>query len=256
MYRYKVEVIFKIGRSLARLEQLYSTKQFVDQPFESHAIARDALKALQDRCEEVGLVVSQGLFEQLSKKIAEKTEVGMHGFANDLSHISDTIAIEMQGVTFMHVPADRASYYGKLQAFGVEVDTKFPSSKYDIWEAGNCYAAGRFTASVFHLMRVLEIGLATLGKVFNVSLAHTNWHPAIEEIEKKIRQMGADPNKPADWKTQQEFYSQAASNFMFLKDAWRNYTAHARGKYTEEEAEQIFRSVKSFMRKLSERLIE
>lgn len=105
-------------------------------------------------------------------------------------------------------------------------------------------------------MRILELGLTALGKVFAVSLAHTNWHPAIIDIEKAVRNMGAAPNKSPNWKDEQEFYSQAASSLMLLKDAWRNYTAHARGKYTEEEASQIMDNVKTFMQKLAARLTE
>jgi len=39
-----------------------------------------------------------------------------------------------------------------------------------------------------------------------------------------------------DYKEQQEFFAQAASHFGVLKDAWCNYTAHARGKYDSNEA--------------------
>jgi ABC-type Fe3+-hydroxamate transport system substrate-binding protein len=59
-----------------------------------------------------------------------------------------------------------------------------------------------------------------------------------------------------DCKEQQEYYSQAASYFRTVKDAWRNHTMHARAKYTEEEAEQIFNAIKGFMQKLAERLAE
>jgi hypothetical protein len=122
-------------------------------------------------------------------------------------------------------------------------------------------ATRRSTAAVFHLMRALEIGLGVLGSTFGVSLAHTNWAPAIDEIEGHIREM----HKDAQWKSkyskdelklQQEFYAQAASHFGILKDAWRNYTAHARGKYTEPEAELIFANVRGFMEKLSTRFHE
>ena len=65
----------------------------------------------------------------------------------------------------------------------------FPSTKYDVLEALKSYALGRNTACVFHLMRVLELGLGALGTVFNVSLAHTNWAPAIDAIESHIRNM-------------------------------------------------------------------
>ena len=71
-----------------------------------------------------------------------------------------------------------------------------------------------------------------------------------------IRDIPNDPARPADWKEQQEYFSQAASHFMFLKDAWRNYTAHARGKYTEEEADMIIVNVRAFMQKLATRLHE
>jgi hypothetical protein len=105
-------------------------------------------------------------------------------------------------------------------------------------------------------MRVLEIGLSVLAKRFGIASDHTNWHNIIEPVEKAIRGMGSDPAKLPDWKEQQEFFSQGASHFMFLKDAWRNYTAHARGKYTDEEAETILINIRAFMQKLATRLHE
>jgi hypothetical protein len=105
---------------------------------------------------------------------------------------------------------------------------------------------------------VLEIGLTALGAIFDVSLAHTNWVPAIDQIESRIRGMHKDPNWKAlaDYKEQQEFYAQAASHFGVLKDAWRNYTMHARGIYTVEMAEDIFNNVRGFMQKLASRVRE
>ena len=44
--------------------------------------------------------------------------------------------------------------------FGAVVQSKFPAASFEIDEAGKCIALGRYTASVFHLMRVLEIGIA------------------------------------------------------------------------------------------------
>lgn len=107
-------------------------------------------------------------------------------------------------------------------------------------------------------MRVLEIGLAALGKAFGVSLEHTSWAPAIDQLESGIRNMHKDPAWKAlpDCREQQEFYAQAASHFGVLKDAWRNYTMHIRGFYSEEQAEQIFDNVKAFMQKLAPRLRE
>ena len=60
-----------------------------------------------------------------------------------------------------------------------------------------------------------------------------------------------------EWKNEDEpFFSGAASHFLLIKNAWRNRAMHARSKYTEEEAEVIYNSVRAFMRHLSERLSE
>ena len=60
-------------------------------------------------------------------------------------------------------------------------------------------------------MRALEIGLTVLGAKFGVSLAHTNWAPAIEEIESKIRDMHRDPA----WKNLSDCKQQVLGQFEF-----------------------------------------
>jgi hypothetical protein len=61
---------------------------------------------------------------------------------------------------FMFIPTDKAEFYRRPeQLFGVQVVSSFPSCTTDIEEAGKSYATGRSIACVFHLMRVMEIGL-------------------------------------------------------------------------------------------------
>jgi hypothetical protein len=167
----------------------------------------------------------------------------------------------------VQIPVDRASY---LRAFTAETQSAtptlleqqwtpvfdvFPHTKYDATEAFKSYAMGRHTACVFHLMRVVEHGLTSLGSVFGVSLSHTNWAVAIERVESKIREMHKDSTWKlrADCKDLQQFYSQCVSHVGIIKDAWRNYTAHAHGKYDEQEALDIMTGVRAFMQKLAER---
>ncbi len=168
---------------------------------------------------------------------------------------------ELRGKAFFYIPPERMEFWPQQKepfAFGREVATSFPSTTFDANSAAFCIATTLSTAAVFHLMRVLEIGLTVLGAKFGVSLAHTNWQPAIAEIESKVRNISKDAawRSLPDYKDQQEFYAQAASHFAILKDAWRNHTMHVRGKYTEDEAERIFENVKGFMQKLAEKLHE
>ena len=132
----------------------------------------------------------------------------------------------------------------------------FPSIHYEVTEAYKCLAFARSTDAVFHLMRILEKGLAALAGRFGIDSDHANWQKIIERIEKAVREMASAQDRAPDWREQQEFYSQCASHFMLLKDAWRNYTAHGRGKFTEDEAELILKGVYGLMHRLSKRLHE
>lgn len=235
----------------------------------------DAISVLKVHSDSLGLEVTE---QVLSDKLRSLNGQTLTRFiaGDTMGEIYRCFLAELKSKTFFFVPSHKAKYYYGVIArwpdpatsaepvvlqtplFGEQVAENFRSASYDIKEAATCYAVGRNTACVFHLMRVLEIGLGVLGKVFGVSLAHTNWAPAIEQIENKIREMHKDPAWKVlpDYKDQQEFYAQAASHFGVLKDAWRNYTAHARGRYDEDEAEAILRNVGGFMKRLALRLRE
>ena len=217
------------------------------------------LEELGMLCAELDLQVSVLHIREARQHVVEIKDTSPSSLAGVASILSaavcGNIEKELSLKRFFLLPSERVRSYDE-PTFGTDADNSFPSSSFDTSEACKCFALRRSTACVFHLMRVLEIGLGVFAGRFGVPSDHTNWHNIIEGIEKAVRGMGSDPSRPADWKDQQEFFSQAASAFMFIKDAWRNYTAHARGKYTEEEAETILINVRGFMQKLATRLHE
>jgi hypothetical protein len=163
---------------------------------------------------------------------------------------------ELESGSFYQLESKKSEYFENPEKLWSEqVSKAFPSAVFELSDAAKCYGLGRNTPCVFHCMRALETGLACMAKVFpGVASDRTNWHNIIEGIESKIRDLSK--TKPNNWKEDQEFYSQAASHFMVVKDAWRNYTAHMRGRYEEDEARRIMDNVCGFMGKLSERLSE
>jgi hypothetical protein len=224
--------------------------------------AKESLKHVEDEFRKVGMKITADTVKELSDALEEISPGRNFQWLMDQVSVVEKLAQkELTGKVFLFVPPEQAKYFptrSNPYPFTEKVSRAFPSATYDTNEAAWSLATLRSTAAVFHLMRVLEIALGVLGKVFGVSLLHTNWAPALDQIEARIREMHKDPVWKAlpDCKEQQEFYAQAASHFGVLKDAWRNYTMHVRAKYTEEEAEQIFANVKSFMQKLAERLCE
>jgi hypothetical protein len=215
-----------------------------------------ALGELQRECEKHGLDSSVNQMLRI-RAYFDTGDVRTTVLSQLLGEVVVRLEEDLHGETFLAVPRVRVPYYEpKSPLFGVEVDDAFPSTAFDIAEAGKCYALYRNTACVFHLMRVLEIGLGTLAKQFNEPYDHANWETIINRVEKILKDYDKLPNRPPTWKDDREFYSQCASHFRVVKDAWRNYTAHARGKFDEQEAYDMLGSVRGFMQKLATRLHE
>lgn len=218
--------------------------------------ARRTFESLTNECKVLELTVSVEIIATVRSTLErEGSRNNVQWLLDQMKTIRDLMSTEMKGRVYAYIPAEKAKYFttGKPQLFGKEVYESFPAARNDVHEAGCCMALTRSTAAVFHLMRVLECGLAALGNVFSVSLAHTNWGNAIEQLESKIRDMHKDAIwklKP-DCKDMQVQFAQAAAAFGVLKDAWRNHTMHSRVAYDAEEAEHIFGNVKMFMRKLA-----
>jgi len=136
--------------------------------------------------------------------------------------------------------------------FGKDVISKFPSAAYDIDEAAKCLALSRATASVFHLMRVMEVALGALHKCLGITVAlvgnDRNWGNILNRIRDNIKARGNFNEKL--------FFQELYALLDAVKDAWRNATMHVEDKKTEDEAEMIFITVRSFMKKLSSRMDE
>lgn len=134
---------------------------------------------------------------------------------------------------------------------------EFQSAVYEIDEAGKCLALDRGTACVFHLMRVLEIGIKAAAKCLGIADpikdAERNWGVILrklkDEIERRNKQTWA---KPGD----AQFFGEIYASLDAVRNVWRNATMHVEAKYTLEEAEHIFNATQGFMRKLASRCDE
>lgn len=132
----------------------------------------------------------------------------------------------------------------------------FPSAEDDIRASVDLWALHHSTAAVFHLMRVLEHGLralaADLGKSFDIQ----NWQNVLDEIESEIRNQSKTLPRGAEKTERLKFLSEAAKEFHFFKDGWRNHVSHNRSAYDEDQARSVMNHVRSFMNGLARKLSE
>ena len=90
--------------------------------------------------------------------------------------------------THMFYHVRQSVYYEPFKLFGKEVYDKFPNMMEDVSEARKCIALDRPTAAVFHLMRVMEMGVQAFGTKLGVQLANEkNWQVILDQINKEIK---------------------------------------------------------------------
>ena len=255
----RADCIVGSARCIGGEEPLFALPSDLDNIAREKALS--SLRTVEAEFRKIGLAISADTTKELLDDLEKGTRHNFQWLMDQAMVIEKLCTKELKGKLFLYIPPERAKYWPKQDqpnAFGDTVRDAFPSAAFDVHSAAICMATTQSTACVFHLMRVLGVGLTVLGKEFGVSLEHSTWGPAIEQIQSKVNNMNQDAAWKAlpDCKERQRFYSQAACHFAVLKNAWRNYAAHSNDIYTEEQAEQVYDGVKGFMQTLAERLHE
>ena len=219
------------------------------------------LRAISEDCSDVGLPVSimaaNGLIDTLGRgEITSHREL-----AEPLRDVMKTMARELAVPRFFHISTAKIQYNepnlfdskvdSLADAIRSNVSTSFPTASFDIAEAGKCLALGRNTACVFHLMRVVEIGLKALGRELEAPIEGIDsWEDILRKLRDALKlrlfDKRPDPSK--------QYFDSLIGYLYAIKTAWRNPTMHIGAKYDEEEAAGIFNAVKIFMRTAAEKL--
>lgn len=172
----------------------------------------------------------------------------LHALSQELvNRLNDDLGAQI----FLYVSGVQADLLRKPTAGWEDVITKLPDLKSEIEEATKCLAFQRATATVFHLMRVMEIGLQRLGRKLGLpksTLEERNWQNILNDVNAKI---AALPGKTPSQKSRRQELAQLSAHLLAVKLAWRNPTMHPRNRYTEEEAKEIYNHSRLFMSTLA-----
>lgn len=175
--------------------------------------------------------------------------------------LRDAIETELRQYLFYQYSKDKGD---KLKRWNTEwktVLTAFPHKEleWDVFSATDCYALGHNTASVFHSMRVVEIGLRAIAKERGLKLPKdkavewATWQEIITALEHEIKAIGLKrAGKAKD--AALEFYSGARADLNGFKDEYRNQVTHVRKMYDEFQAIRALTNVHAFMGRVSARI--
>jgi hypothetical protein len=208
----------------------------------------------------------RGRFQRVEERLQVFAEISplsplnrpgsLGAISDQLQEIRRALKLDLDEDKFISISPLELQKYQQSQLFGPEVFANFPSTRMDVAEAGNCYALGRYTACVFHCMRVVEKGLHAFVPDLNARcntnmdcsmVSYVQWGTIIERIEDELKKLLKPGKKPPLDPNLRRFYSETAQQFIYIKDAWRNDVTHSRSSYDEPMAYSIMDHVKAFM---------
>jgi HEPN domain-containing protein len=214
-----------------------------------------ALREVEEECRKLNLEMSLLSIKRMHELIALRSRNNpAHLCERAANGIVTTIHDELSLRFFFEMEGSEYKRWVGKRVFSDTVSDRFPSTDFELEEESKCYALGRYTAAVFHLMRVLEIGLNALAVNVGADPANKSWERVLKAIQDKIEENSR--LKPPDWKNTEQFYSEVSSHFRNLKNSWRNYVMHVHEKYDKERAEEVFVHVRGLMKVLATRISE
>jgi hypothetical protein len=145
--------------------------------------------------------------------------------------------------------------------FGLAAVTSFPGAVFDLEESCKCLALDRGTASVFHLMRVLECVTGAVWRSLPGNQAKQPLKNGWGEYKSEITTFLTSPpwgavTKPSDWADRKSVYDDIHVDLSAVSNAWRNPTMHIEKVYTPSQARDIFNATKALLRDASEHIDE
>ena len=134
---------------------------------------------------------------------------------------------------------------------------RFPSASDDIDGAYRCFILNCYPASMFHLMRVVEIGVLKLAKVADLRDPSPSWGAVLKHIEKIVLRTKYEDVDPSV-QPHRKLLESVLPQMQAIQRAWRNKFAHIEDKIipadstiTEPIANEILVAVEAFMRQLA-----
>lgn len=219
----------------------------------------EGFKQVREWCEQMHLHGSAAIAECLIAEYEHDRPRNVSDLRESVLYFQGKLYNEIDRHIFVQLDPDRAEILKssneslKTPAEG-SVAKSFSSAANDLGAATMCYVTHMHTACVFHCMRVAEKGLRALATELNVPFKipfeYENWQNIIEMAEKAIRNLEQTLPKGSAKSETLKFYSEAATQFFYFKNAWRNHVSHARDSYDGVQAKAVLEHVNQFMQYL------
>lgn len=156
---------------------------------------------------------------------------------------------------FLYVHSDASKWYMEPLAGWEQAIERFGCS-FDIEEARKCMALGRWTAAVFHLMKVVEAAVLELQMFLKDKDVKAHFGSVLSKLE-DMTQKARYEHVSASLQPYLPFLRDILSQLHAVKDSWRNKVSHVDARivpietFTDELARGVHDATLLLMNKLA-----
>jgi hypothetical protein len=221
----------------------------IDEADSKHLIKSLGLIELCENLQELDLPFSKMTADQLLDLLNKTPVISLNVIEEFLRDLLKRFQDELSGRYLLVIPAHRVFVYdlpGTILGEDVVSISEYSQLREDAAEAGDCFALGKYTACVFHLMRVMERCVQKMGIELGLSetvVCELEWQKILNNIRGAIKRKWPSEKDPERVK-----HESIISHLETVKIAWRNPTMHPKQTYTEEQAREVLLAVKTFVR--------
>ena len=202
------------------------------------------LTRLREQLEAMGMNMTALSVNRLNDQL-ERSGVSPSALRSGIEEIRSRMWDEIDSAVLLHLSSEKASYFSSPEAaWSREFLSAVPSAEFDLDEGLKCFALGRYTACVFHLMRATEAIASMMANKLGASVAAKSREGltlgvVLANIGGKIEEMPKGREK-GDW-------LRAKALLHSVNRGFRTPTAHPKQTYTEEEADAVINALKGFI---------
>lgn len=221
---------------------------------------REALEGLVMVCDSANVPISHNVVMQLQRLYA-KTREPNPDYRTIVEHAlvaRQALIDDLSQHLFLAVDSHSAARYREPLADWNEVVSSFGCS-FDIEEGQKCFALGRYTAAVFHFMKVVESAVLELQMFLKESDVQAHFGSVLRKLENLTQKQKYDDVKE-ELKPYLEFMRDVLAQLHAVKDSWRDKVAHVDARiipmetFTEELAKGVHDATLLLMKKLADGL--
>src|ERR1039458_4290163 len=171
-----------------------------EQLFGKLAQLQDRLAIIKEYSLTFELKAALNRVRDIELQLLKPEEAGMDDLIANIKELQRDVIEALDGEKFLYVSPTKADFWENEEHFGSAVTEKIDAARTDIREACSCFAVGRYTATVYHCIGIMQAALVKLAQRISS-----------ERIDLEVDD-SSDAERWAEWKRLEPKYNEIISD--------------------------------------------